>query len=178
MNVVILGPQGSGKGTQAKLLVEKYNYFYFESGEFLREIALKNEVLRRIMDEGKLVPSEEFVAYTEAYFDEKQIYDNILFDGFPRQVEQYRIFKKWLMTRKIKFDLVFVLEISEKTTLQRLTLRKREDDTPDVIKERLALYTEETTPLIEELEKETKVIHIDGERSVEAIFKDICTKLN
>ncbi|HWA52170.1 MAG TPA: nucleoside monophosphate kinase [Patescibacteria group bacterium] len=173
MNIVILGPQGSGKGTQAKLLVEKFGFFYFESGEFLRQIAENNEVLRNMMDEGKLVPSEELVAYIEAYLDEKQVYDNILFDGFPRQLEQYKFVKGWLSDKKVKIDLVLVLNISEETTLNRLSLRKREDDTEESIKERLKLYNDQTVPLIDELRKDTKVVEVDGERTVDAIQKDL-----
>jgi adenylate kinase len=173
MNIVILGPQGSGKGTQAKLLAEKFDFLYFESGEFLRELALKNETLRQTMDKGKLVPSNELASYIESYLDQKQIYDNIIFDGFPRELAQYEFFKNWLRDKDVKFDLVIVLLVSEETTLKRLMLRKREDDTEEAIKKRLELYTKETVPLIEALKKETNVVEIDGERSVEEIQKDL-----
>ena len=177
MNVLILGPQGSGKGTQAKLVAHKFGFFYFEAGEFLREIALKNEKLRQVMDKGELVDEKELASYITAYFDEKQIYDNIIFDGFPREVVQYNFFKDWLKEKEIKIDVAIVLVVSEETTLKRLSLRAREDDTPFAIKQRLALYEKETMPLIEEIRKDTKVLEIDGERTVEEIFKDICKKL-
>lgn len=173
MNIVILGPQGSGKGTQAKLLTEKFDFYYFESGEFLRELALKNDVVREMMDKGELVPSEELASYISAYLDEKEIYDNILFDGFPRELEQYTFFKNWLKDKQIKIDLVIVLLISKEVTIDRLMKRAREDDTKDAIEKRLELYRKETEPLIANFEKETKVVKVDGERTVEAIQKDL-----
>ncbi len=177
MNIVILGPQGSGKGTQAKLLAEKFGLFYFESGEFLREIAEKRIDVKKILDSGKLVPEVELTSYISAYLDEKQIYDNIIFDGFPRTIEQYKFFEKWLKEKNIGINLVIVLEVSEKTTLERLAKRDREDDTAIAIKTRLEVYKKETMPLVAELKKETKVMEIDGERTVQEIFEDICKKL-
>ncbi|CAN5299574.1 adenylate kinase [soil metagenome] len=177
MNIIILGPQGSGKGTQAKLIADKFNLFYFESGEFLRELAIKNEVVRAIMDKGELVPSNELASYIESFLDEKEIYDNIIFDGFPREVEQYKFFKDWLTEKKVNIDFSLLLNVSKETTMQRLLLRKREDDTPEAIEKRLELYRNETLPLIEELRKDSKLIEIDGERTVEEIQKEICEKL-
>ncbi len=173
MNTVILGPQGSGKGTQAKLLTEKFGFYYFESGEFLRELATKNNVVRQMMDRGELVPSEELASYISAYLDEKEIYDNILFDGFPRELEQYVFFKNWLADKNLKINLVIVLEISKEVTVERLLKRGREDDTKDAIEKRLELYNQETKPLIASFEKETKVVKVDGERTIEAIQKDL-----
>src|SRR5258708_343721 len=171
MNILFLGPIGSGKGTQAKLLSEKLNYFYFESGEFLRQLALKNEVVKSILDKGELVPSKEFSSYVSAFLDEKELYDNIIFDGFPRDITEYNFFKNWLEEKQIKIDFAIVLMVSYETTLKRLALRKREDDTKGAIEERLEVYKKETLPLIVELKKNTKVIEIDGERKVQEIFK-------
>src|SRR5260221_12239910 len=177
MNIVILGPQGSGKGTQAKLLAEKFEFFYFEAGEFLRELADKRDDVKKILDSGKLVPEVELTSYISAFFDEKQVYNNIIFDGFPRTIEQYKFFEKWLKEKNVDINLVIVLIVSEKTTLVRLAKRNREDDREEAIKQRLEIYKKETMPLIEELKKDTKDVEIDGERTVQEIFKDICKKL-
>src|SRR3989304_7871014 len=96
MIILFLGPQGSGKGTQARLLSEKLGYLYFESGGFLREISSKNEALRKSLAAGNLVPDEEMSSYVQSYLDEKAIFGNIVFDGFPRTLDQYNFFKKWL----------------------------------------------------------------------------------
>lgn len=173
MNIVLFGPQGSGKGTQAELLCEKFGFFYFESGAYLRRIAENNEELKKALDEGQLVPDIEFTSYLTAFFDEKNLYDDIIFDGFPRTLEQYNFLKVWLTEKQVKIDLCIVLEIGEEETVKRLLLRKRDDDTPEAIKKRLSLYRTRTEKLIEEIKKDTKVIVVDGERSVEDIQKDL-----
>jgi adenylate kinase len=173
MNIILFGPQGSGKGTQAQLLAEKFGFFYFESGAYLRRIAENNEELRKALDEGQLVPDIEFTSYLKAFFDEKNLYDDIVFDGFPRTLEQYKFLKIWLDEKQMKIDLAIVLEIGEEETIKRLLLRKREDDTPEAIKKRLGLYHERTEVLIREISEDTKIERIDGERLIEEIQKDL-----
>lgn len=200
MNILLIGPQGSGKGTQARLLIEKFGFSYFESGAYLRRMAETHPDIKRMMNEGKLVPDEEFTSYLTAFLDDQNLYDNIIFDGFPRTVAQYNFLKSWLTDRKVKLDLAIVLQISEKETLRRLTARRldpvtgkiynlvteeipseidkskliqRDDDKPEAIEKRLQLFKEQTEPLIEELRKDSKVIEVDGERSVEEIAIDL-----
>ena len=200
MNILILGPQGAGKGTQARLLSEKLGLYYFETGSFLRDISSKNEGVRKLLAKGNLVPDREISSYVQAYFDEKGIYDNIIFDGFPRTVAQYNFFKEWLQDKNTSLDVVLVIKISEEESIRRLGARRqdpqtgkiynlitdlppdgvdkskliqREDDTPEAIKQRLAWYRQLVIPLIEVMKKDAKVIEIDGERPIEVIFKDI-----
>lgn len=200
MNILLIGPQGSGKGTQARILTENHGFYYFESGAFLRKVAETNDVLKKSLAEGKLVPDKEMTSYLAAFLDEKNLYDDIVFDGFPRTVEQYNFLKNWLLDKKVKIDLVLVITISEKETLRRLSARRldpttgkiynlvteklpadideknlvqRDDDKPEAIKKRLELYREKTEPLIVALKKDTKVVEIDGERPVEAIASEI-----
>lgn len=178
MNILLLGPQGSGKGTQARLLCEKYGFFYFESGEYLRKIAENNGELKKMLDEGAMVPDIELTSYFTAFLDQESLYDNILLDGFPRNSEQYNFLKIWLSEKQVKIDLVLVLTISEPETLKRLALRKREDDTPEAIKKRLELYKSRTEPLIQTLSKDTKVVEVDGQRSIEEIQEDLIKIIN
>lgn len=200
MNILFLGPQGSGKGTQARFLTEKYGFFYFESGAYLRRIAETNDDLKKSLAEGKLVPDEEMTSYLTAFLDKENLYDDIIFDGFPRTLPQYNFLKNWLTQKKVTLNLVIVLNINEDETIRRLSARRqdpqtgkiynlitdpppseinlntliqREDDKPDAIKVRLNLYKERTEPLIDELKKDTKVVEVDGARPILEIQKDI-----
>jgi adenylate kinase len=204
MIILMLGPQGSGKGTQARLLAEEFGFFDFESGGFLRELAFKNEKLRELLAAGNLVPDEEMSSYVASFLESKGIYDNIIFDGFPRTLNQYRFFKNWLEDKKIALDLVIVLTIREKETIRRLSARRqdpetgkiynlitnpppatvdhaklvqREDDMPQAIKKRLAWYQSEVVPLVRHLQKETKVLEIDGERPIAEIKADLVAQI-
>lgn len=200
MNILLIGPQGSGKGTQARILIEKFNFFYFESGAYLRRMAETHPDLKKTMDEGKLVPDKEFTSYLTAYLDDQSLYDNIIFDGFPRTVAQYDFFKKWLKDKDVSLDLTIVLSISKEATIKRLTARRldpatgkiynlitepppdgvdartliqRDDDKPEAIEKRLELYRQQTEPLIARLRQESEVIEVDGERPVDIIAGDL-----
>lgn len=177
MNILLFGPQGSGKGTQARLLMDQFGFSYFESGAYLRRMAEKHPSLKKIMDAGGLVPDEEFTSYLTAYLDEENMYDNIIFDGFPRTIKQYHFLKNWLNDKKVKIDLIIILEINKEETVKRLTLRKkiegRGDDNPEAIKRRLEIYHSRTQLLIDELKKDAEVVKVDGERPVEKIQAEL-----
>ena len=200
MNILLLGPQGSGKGTQARLLCEKFGFYYFESGGFLREASKTNEHLAKMLAEGQFVPDAEMSSYVTAYLDEKGIYDNMLFDGFPRSIIQYDSLKNWLTAKKVKLDIVFLLKIDEEETVRRLSARRmdpttgkiynlitdpppsdidlnsltqRDDDKPEAIKKRLGWYKEQVTPLISALREDIGVIDIDGTRPIAEIQSEL-----
>lgn len=200
MNILLIGPQGSGKGTQARILLDKFGFFYFESGEFLRKVANDNEELKKALSEGKLVPDREMTSYLAAFFDQKNLYDDIIFDGFPRTESQYEFWQNWLTDKEVKLDLAIVLEINEEETIKRLSARRkdpetgaiynlitdppppgldqskliqREDDKPEAVKVRLANYRQRTEPLIKRLKKDMEVIEVDGQRPIDVISADI-----
>lgn len=200
MNILLLGPQGSGKGTQARLLCEKFGFFYFESGGFLREASKTNQHLKDMLEKGAFVPDAEMSSYVTAYLDEKGVYDDILFDGFPRSIVQYDSLKDWLSVKKVKIDIVFLLKIDEEETVRRLsarrmdpvtgkiynlvtdpppstidinTLTQRDDDRPEAIKKRLSWYKEQVTPLVSALREDIGVIDVDGTRPIQEIQDEL-----
>ncbi len=126
MNLLILGPQGSGKGTQAQMVAEKLGLFYIEAGDMLRRLAIHNQLVDKIINkEGSLLPDEETFSYLKGEI-EKNAPDlnNLVFDGFPRSIKQYELLKEWFHQKGLRLDLAIILDISEKETIKRLSARR------------------------------------------------------
>ncbi|MBI2066312.1 nucleoside monophosphate kinase [Candidatus Woesebacteria bacterium] len=125
MNIIILGPQASGKGTQAKLLSEGLGLFYFESGNFLREKAERDPRIDEIINKrGELLPDEETFNLVRDYLKEKvPTLDNFILDGYPRSLKQYQLLIDWLKEEGKKIDLAILLNISDQEAVRRLSAR-------------------------------------------------------
>ncbi len=126
MNIIILGPQGSGKGTQAKFLVDKFKLFYLDMGKFLRSVAKGNPNIDKIMNQkGKLLPAGIVFSIMSEYLEEKvPERKNILFDGYPRAIKQYEMLKDWLGEKGTEINHVVLLDISERESIKRLSARR------------------------------------------------------
>lgn len=202
MNILILGPQGSGKGTQARRLAEKYGLNYVESGDILREAARSDPRINQIVNvEGRLLDDETTFDLVKKGLEEKAPGgDNLLLDGYPRSPKQYEMLGAWLSDKGQKIDLAILLEVGEEETVKRLSARRmdretgkvynlltnppgaeiekgnliqRTDDAPEAIKRRLEQYRETTKPLIGVFEKEGILRRVNGERPIDAIFADL-----
>jgi len=205
MNIVILGPQGSGKGTQAELLAQKFGLFHMESGQMLREMTKTNKRIADMINNGVLVPDEEALGYIEDHLlVHNKSFDNIIFDGYPRTASQYTLLKNWAQGKGHPIIKVLVLSIPEEETIKRLSARRtcekcgrvynlitnppanedicgecggkliqREDDKPETIQKRLAIYHERTMPVIEEAKKDGILAEVDGLRPIQVIFEDL-----
>lgn len=126
MNILLIGPQGSGKGTQAEILLKTLNLSYVEMGGMLREAAKTNQAIDELMSKGKLIPDNISLSLVidkiEKEIPEK---DNILFDGFPRSVVQYEMLSKWLLDSGKRIDLAILIDISDEESVKRLSARRK-----------------------------------------------------
>jgi adenylate kinase len=184
MNLIILGPQGSGKGTQAKLLAEKFGLTHVSSGSLLREFAKndteKGRLVADLLTTGELLPFDMVMEVTEPVITASP--QGFILDGSPRDLMQAEYLDWFLDERKLKIDHVIFLDIPREESLLRLQkralLESRSDDTPAAIHERLDIYDRETRPVIEYYRQKDLLLEIDGTGDIQKIFTDIVSKLN
>ena len=186
MNIILFGPPGAGKGTQAKHLVKKLNNFQISTGDILREeIKKDSDVGKKIIDvmnEGRFV-SDDIV--NELL--EKQVFDPIkknklIFDGYPRSINQAINLDLLLNSSNQKIDFVFFLNVNKETIIKRIQKRKiiekRSDDELDTILKRYDTYMETTKPVLDFYSKNSNFHEIDGSDKIEQITNKINTFIN
>lgn len=184
MRIIIFGPPGAGKGTQAKLISEEYNIPHLSTGEIFRS-AIKNETplgkeVKSILDAGELVPDDKVVALVEEELKDEAYDDGYILDGFPRTVPQAEAFDEILDDRNQKLDAFLQLQVPEQELVDRILSRGegRSDDTPEKIKNRLEVYWNETQPVLDYYSKQDLVEEINGVGSIKEIFSRIKQTLN
>ena len=186
MNIILFGPPGAGKGTQAKYLVKKLNAFQISTGEILREEIKKNtEIGKKIsydMNDGKFV-SDEIVnnLIKNIVFDIKKK-NRLIFDGYPRSLTQAKNLNQLLDETKQKIDFIFFLNVNKETILNRIKKRKvlenRSDDDSDTIIKRYDTYMETTKPVLDYYSKNQNFKEIDGSLEIDEITRKIDTFIN
>jgi len=183
MNLIILGPQGSGKGTQSKLLAEKLSLKHISTGDLLRNAAKpktkKAKIIKSLLSKGTLIPFETTLDVLEPVL--KTTTQGFILDGMPRDLRQAEHLDWFLKKIDQSIDKVIYISLSKESTFTRLNKRAeiegRSDDTEEAIKKRLDIYEKETVPVIEFYKKQGSLIEIDGEPDVETIHKNILEKL-
>src|SRR6476659_8024430 len=183
VNILLLGPQGSGKGTQAKLISHTYGIPQVATGDMIREIKeLDTELGRRvrgIYDRGELVDDATIVELIESRLDRGDTIPGFILDGFPRNTAQAEALDELLTELGRGLDVVFELQIPDREVLiERIAKRAveegRSDDTPDAIRKRLEIYDRETAPLGEHYRAgRGNVVGIHADRSVDEVFSEI-----
>ena len=166
MRVVLLGPPGAGKGTQAEKLSEKLGIPQISTGDLFRKNIGDGTPLgveaKRYLDAGDLVPAELTNRLVEDRIDQADAANGFILDGYPRSVEQARALHDMLEARNTKLDAVLEFSVSEDELLARLKGRGRADDTEEVIHNRMQVYRDETAPLLEYYGDEVKTVEAVG----------------
>ena len=172
MRLVLLGPPGSGKGTQAAKLADKLGVPHISTGQLFRD-NIHNETslgveAKRYLDAGDLVPSELTNALVDQRIDEPDAAQGFILDGYPRSVEQAGALSRMMAARDTKIDAVVEFRVRDDELLKRLLDRGRADDTEEVIKNRMKVYRVETAPLLEFYRDELKTVDAVG--SLDEVF--------
>ena len=186
MNIILFGPPGAGKGTQAKYLVKKLSNFQISTGDILREEIKNNSHIGKkiidVMNDGRFV-SDDIVNQLL----EKQVFDpkkknKFIFDGYPRSINQAKNLDLLLDSSNQKIDFVFFLNVNKETIIKRIKKRKiiekRSDDELDTILKRYESYMETTKPVLDFYSKNPNFHEIDGSDEIEQITNKIDTFIN
>jgi adenylate kinase len=174
--IVFFGPAGAGKSVQGQILAARYGWRWLSAGQLLRDS--HDPQLVDMMHQGKLVPHDVITRIMGDAIAKAGDIDQIILDGFPRQLEQ----ADWLIASQPQhgrsIGLVVVLEVPREELLKRLAIRGRVDDTPGAIDERLSIYRQEIYPILGLLtEQSIPVVHIDGVGSVGQIHDRVVAEL-
>jgi adenylate kinase len=187
MRLILLGPPGAGKGTQAQRLVHKHGIIQLSTGEMLRAaVAAQTPVglqAKDIMANGGLVPDEIVIGIISDRLDQPDMKNGFILDGFPRTVPQAAALDELLKKKHIKLDAVVELRVNESALLDRVETRVAEmrargeevrvDDTPEVLSKRLASYRSLTEPLIHYYSERRKLLTVDGMMTIEHVTREI-----
>jgi len=187
MRLILLGPPGAGKGTQAQRLVHKHGIVQLSTGEMLRAaVAAQTPVglqAKDIMASGSLVPDEIVIGIISDRLDQPDMKNGFILDGFPRTVPQAAALDELLKKKHIKLDAVVELRVNESALLDRVETRVAEmrargeevriDDTPEVLSKRLANYRTLTEPLIHYYSERRKLLTVDGMMTIEHVTREI-----
>jgi adenylate kinase len=172
VRVVLLGPPGAGKGTQAQKLADKLGVPQISTGELFRDNITSGTKLgleaKRYLDAGDLVPSSLTNALVEDRLNEPDAADGFILDGYPRSVEQAEALRRMLEKRNTNVDAALEFRVDEDELRKRLKDRGRADDTEEVIRNRMNVYRDETAPLLEYYQNELKTVDAVG--SLDEVF--------
>tara|TARA_B100000767_G_C19607863_1_gene468572 strand:+ start:286 stop:849 length:564 start_codon:yes stop_codon:yes gene_type:complete len=186
VNIILFGPPGAGKGTQSKYLVKKINGFQISTGDMLRN-EIKNDseigkIITNDMNDGKFVSDEIVNKLIKRIIFDPQKKDRLIFDGYPRSLNQAKNLDLLLAETDQKIDLIFFLNVNKDTIIERIekrkTIEKRSDDELSTILKRYDTYMETTRPVLDFYSKNQNFHEIDGTLEIQEITRKIDTFIN
>ena len=179
LNIVLFGPPGAGKGTQSEKLIASYNLTHLSTGDLFRKNISEGTELgiraQKYMDDGNLVPDDVVIGMVEDKVKNTPNTEGFIFDGFPRTVAQAEALDNLMMENGTPIDLMLALSVDEGELLDRLLKRGKisarpDDQDPDKIRNRFAVYNRETTPVAEFYRAKGKLFNIEGVGGIDTIF--------
>jgi adenylate kinase len=180
VNLLLLGPQGSGKGTQAKRIAAGWGIPHVSTGDMFRALDESTELgreVKAIMARGDLVPDEITIRMIRGRLTEPDAAEGFILDGFPRNLAQAEALDEMLAGIGRGLDAILFFDLPDGTALERMEGRAREegraDDTPEAMRKRLAIYHEQTVPVVEHYRATGKLVPVHAARAVEEVFAEI-----
>lgn len=186
-NLILFGPPGSGKGTQAAKLVEKYELVHISTGDLFRYEMGNNTPLgqqaKRYIERGELVPDEVTIGMLKNKVDANPNAKGFIFDGFPRTIAQAKALDKLLQDMGTEVTALLSLEVDEEEIIKRILLRgktsgRADDNDEQIIRNRIEVYNKETSPVFEYYAQKGKALKIPGIGSIDEIFQRLCDAIN
>jgi adenylate kinase len=187
LNLILFGPPGSGKGTQAAKLVEKYNLVHISTGDLFRREKKSNspiwQEVQRYIDKGELAPDSITFRLLKAEMDKTPDAVGYILDGFPRNVNQAESLDVFFKEEGTEVSLLIELIVADKEVVKRITSRgkiegRKDDQNPDIVQNRIDIYKSQTSPVAGHYDKVDKTKRIDGIGTIEEIFERICGVLD
>jgi adenylate kinase len=185
VNLLVLGPQGAGKGTQAKRISEEFGIPHVSTGDMFRTAIAAGTALGRTVEpllaNGVLVPDELTIEMIRDRLSEDDARDGFVLDGFPRNLAQADALDEMLARERLGLDAILFFdlpdEVGMKRAINRAQIENRVDDTPEVISHRLATYHAETEPIVEHYRVTGKLVPLHAGRTIEEVWSEISTAL-
>lgn len=187
LNIILFGPPGSGKGTQAAKLVQQYNLIHISTGDlFRREKAANSPIWQEVMsyvDKGSLAPDSITIRLLKAEMDKTPNATGFILDGFPRNVDQAKALDTFLAEQGTAVTRLVELVVADEEIVRRITGRGKEqnrvdDQDPAIVQHRIDVYKSQTAPVADYYEEQGKTKRVDGLGSIEEIFDRICAVLD
>lgn len=187
LNIVLFGPPGAGKGTQAAKLVDKYSLVHLSTGDIFRA-NIKGEtelgkLAKSYMDKGDLVPDEVTISMLEAEVDKNPQAKGFIFDGFPRTTPQAEALDKFLTSKNTTISIMLALDVPKEELIKRLLERgkdsgRADDSDESIIANRIKVYNEQTAVVADFYAAQNKFEKINGVGSIEEIFNRLCSAID